>query len=252
MNQLSEKTAENHRRSHLIDTRRAYVLDAARAVFEAQGMEGASIREIAKKAGYTPGAIYSYFSSKEAIFAALLGESLEKLKRVVAAAKPASSNFQGLSLSQEARFMVGKSMAWFKFYTTNPKELALSFYLFQRSSATDIGTGIGTGIGSDLHTLLNAQLIQVLEPAEKAMQEMGLPQNLALTENTALFAHGVGLLQLQHTGRLTIFKQQADDLFATYLAQLCQRYGPMQDQTSTTIAANNVEEEFLARQKPLW
>ena len=50
------------------------MLDAARTVFAEAGIEGASIREIAKKAGYTPGAIYSYFESKEAIYAALLVE----------------------------------------------------------------------------------------------------------------------------------------------------------------------------------
>ena len=58
-------------------TRQALVLDAARAVFEQHGLEGASIREIARRAGYTPGAIYSYFDSKEAIYGALLGESLD-------------------------------------------------------------------------------------------------------------------------------------------------------------------------------
>ncbi len=51
----------------MTDSRRALVLDAARAVFDELGIEGASIREIAKRAGYTPGAIYSYFENKEAM-----------------------------------------------------------------------------------------------------------------------------------------------------------------------------------------
>ena len=46
------------------DSRRALMLDAARVVFDKLGIEGASIREIAKQAGYTPGAIYSYFENK--------------------------------------------------------------------------------------------------------------------------------------------------------------------------------------------
>ena len=53
------------------DSRRALMLDAARSVFERLGIEGASIREIARQAGYTPGAIYSYFENKEAIYGAL-------------------------------------------------------------------------------------------------------------------------------------------------------------------------------------
>ena len=51
--------AKLQRRQTLSDARRALVLDAARAVFSEAGIEGASIREIARRAGYTPGAIYS-------------------------------------------------------------------------------------------------------------------------------------------------------------------------------------------------
>lgn len=68
----------------MTDVRRALVLDAARAVFEKLGIEGASIREIARAAGYTPGAIYFYYDSKEAIYGALLAESLERLNDKVA------------------------------------------------------------------------------------------------------------------------------------------------------------------------
>jgi AcrR family transcriptional regulator len=244
MSQTLEKTPENHRRNHLIDTRKAYVLDAARAVFESEGLEGASIREIAKKAGYTPGAIYSYFPSKEAIYAALLSESLERLKVAVMSAKPSTGTLQGFTLSAQARQLAGKTLAWFKFYYSNPRDLDLGFYLFQGMRPR--------GLTGDLNTFLNAQLIQALEPAEKALIEMGLPEDVALSENTATFAHGIGLLLLQHTGRIKLFKQNADELFTTYIVQLCQRYAPTQEQTSTTMAATNVEEEFLARQKPLW
>ncbi|POA15406.1 TetR/AcrR family transcriptional regulator, partial [Pseudomonas sp. FW300-N1A1] len=76
--------AKLQRRQTLTDARRALVLDAARTVFAEAGIEGASIREIAKRAGYTPGAIYSYFESKEAIYAALLDESLLRLQAAVA------------------------------------------------------------------------------------------------------------------------------------------------------------------------
>ncbi len=244
MNQTFDKTPGNHRRNHLIDTRKAYVLDAARAVFEAEGLEGASIREIAKKAGYTPGAIYSYFPSKEAIYAALLGESLERLKVTVMSARPSAGVLHGYALTAPSRQLAGKTLAWFKFYYSNPRDLVLGFYLFQGMRPR--------GLTGDLNTLLNAQLIQALEPAEKALIDMGLSQELALSENTATFAHGIGLLLLQHTGRIKLFKQNADELFSRYIVQLCQRYAPTQEQTSTNIAATNVEEEFLARQKPLW
>ena len=83
--------AKTERQQAMTDVRRALVLDAARAVFEKLGIEGASIREIARAAGYTPGAIYFYYDSKEAIYGALLAESLERLNDWVAQAGPALS-----------------------------------------------------------------------------------------------------------------------------------------------------------------
>lgn len=71
------------RQQTLVDARRALVLDAARAVFLEQGLEGASVRLIAKRAGYTAGAIYAYFAGKEAIYAELLRESLQRLQSAV-------------------------------------------------------------------------------------------------------------------------------------------------------------------------
>jgi hypothetical protein len=173
-----------------------------------------------------------------------LGESLERLKVAVITAKPSVATLQGFMLSSQGRQLAGKALAWFKFYNSNPRDLDLGFYLFQGMRPR--------GLTGDLNTFLNAQLIQALEPAEKALLEMGLSEEIALSENTATFAHGIGLLLLQHTGRIKLFRQSADELFTTYIVQLCQRYAPTQEQISTNIVATNVEEEFLARQKPLW
>src|SRR3954470_16243756 len=74
------------RQQAMTDQRRAHVLDAARSAFFELGLDGASIREIAQRAGYTPGAIYSYFANKEEVYGALLGESLERLNAQVAKA----------------------------------------------------------------------------------------------------------------------------------------------------------------------
>lgn len=47
---------------------RARILAAAREVFAAEGYEGASVSDIASAAGFTKGAFYSSFPSKEALF----------------------------------------------------------------------------------------------------------------------------------------------------------------------------------------
>src|SRR5438128_41765 len=53
---------------------RAYLLEAAAAVFAARGFHGASLDEIAETAGFTKGAIYSHFESKDDLFLALQKE----------------------------------------------------------------------------------------------------------------------------------------------------------------------------------
>jgi AcrR family transcriptional regulator len=55
------------------ETRRS-LLDAAARVFIRRGFEGASIEAIAAEAGYTRGAFYSNFESKEQLFVELLQE----------------------------------------------------------------------------------------------------------------------------------------------------------------------------------
>jgi AcrR family transcriptional regulator len=201
--------AKLQRRQALTDVRRALVLDAARAVFLDAGIEGASVREIARKAGYTPGAIYSYFESKEAIYAALLDESIQRLQTAVADA-PQTEGRPDLTLA-------AKAQAWFDFYAANPRELDLGFYLVQGMRPR--------GLTSELDHELNDHLHQALRPCEDALRAMGLAADVALQENTSLFAHGVGLLLMQHTGRIRMFRQSADALFKTYVAQLVGRIG---------------------------
>ena len=53
-----------------LDTaKRRQILDGARAVFLAQGFEGASMNDIARVAGVSKGTLYVYFENKERLFA---------------------------------------------------------------------------------------------------------------------------------------------------------------------------------------
>jgi AcrR family transcriptional regulator len=55
------------------------ILDAARALFVAEGYHNVSIRKIAERIEYSPAAIYSYFPSKDDIFYALAEEGFHLL-----------------------------------------------------------------------------------------------------------------------------------------------------------------------------
>ncbi len=206
--------ARGARQLAVADVRRSLVLDAARSAFFELGLEGASLREIAKRAGYTPGAIYSYFASKEEVYGALLGESLERLNAAVkaAAVAPATSKTKAAALLAAQSTMRAKAMAFFDFYRENPRDLDLGFYLFHGMQPR--------GLTPQLNQKLNARLRDALAPSHEALVALGLSPAQAQAEVTALFAHAVGLLLLSHTGRIRMFKQDSQALFERYLADL--------------------------------
>jgi AcrR family transcriptional regulator len=55
---------------------RAALLEAAARVYARRGFDGATIDEVAEEAGFTKGAVYSHFGSKENLLVALLDEHL--------------------------------------------------------------------------------------------------------------------------------------------------------------------------------
>ncbi|MGF6272673.1 AcrR family transcriptional regulator [Massilia sp. UYP11] len=201
------QVARQARHQALADVRRELILDAARSAFFELGMEKTSIREIAHRAGYTPGAIYSYFASKEALYGALLGESLDRLNALVEHARE--------NCAPGADCLRATARAFFEFYRENSRDLDLGFYLFQGMQPR--------GLTPELNETLNARLRDALQPSQDALQQLGLTATKALQEVTALFAHTVGLLVLSHTGRIRMFRQASQDLFDTYLAQLVSR-----------------------------
>lgn len=197
------------RQRALSDTRRALILDAARAAFVDLGLEGASMREIARRAGYTPGALYSYFASKEEMYGALLGASLERLVAKVEAARAAAAPARPQAALRAA------AGAFFDFYRDNPRDLDLGFYLFPGMQPR--------GLTPALDRALNARLRDALQPCEIALRALGASPTRALAEVTALFAHMVGLLMLGHTGRIRMFRQAPEPLLAAYLDALVAR-----------------------------
>jgi AcrR family transcriptional regulator len=63
--------AERWTRERRLEHTRALLLDAAEDVFAAKGFMAASVDDIAHTAGYTKGAIYKHFATKEDLFLAV-------------------------------------------------------------------------------------------------------------------------------------------------------------------------------------
>lgn len=194
------------RESALSETRRNLIMDAARAAFLELGLDRASLREIAKRAGYSPGAIYTYFSSLEAIYGALLEESLQRLQEAVVAAEGQAPSD---APSEKVR---AAGLAFYAYYRDNPKDLDLGFYLFNGARPR--------GLTPELNRRLNDQLMKALEPVRRGLEEIGHAPAQAVSETTAIFAHIVGTLVLANTGRIRLFRQDPDALVNRYLDSL--------------------------------
>ena len=64
---------------------RQAILDAALALIEVSGIDGWSMRELADRVEYTPGALYRYFDGKAALLAALTDQAMQGLRTRLAA-----------------------------------------------------------------------------------------------------------------------------------------------------------------------
>lgn len=218
MNQATA-TARDLRQQALADAKRSHILSAATAVFIEFGLEAVSMREIAKRAGYTAGAIYSYFANKEEIYGALLAESLERLNAFVSDAERTISLNEGASSSNDFLVLQKSVLAFYQFYRDNPRDLDLGFYLFQGLKPR--------GLTNEWDSQLNARLRDAMRPQEIALSKLGFSKNEIDTEVTAIFAHIVGVLLLNHTGRIRMFGKSADELIKHYLDNLALRIPKM-------------------------
>lgn len=74
-------TASGRRRSR----NRQAILEAALALIQSSGIDGWSMRELADRVDYTPGALYRYFDGKGALLAAITDEAMQELHDRLAA-----------------------------------------------------------------------------------------------------------------------------------------------------------------------
>jgi AcrR family transcriptional regulator len=190
------------RRKAVSDLKRELILDSARKVFEAEGLDGASLRAIAAGAGYTPAALYFHFESKEAIYAEVLRTSLTNLglavTRAVSRAKTPADRLRAAAT------------AFFRFYDDNPRDLDLGFYLFRGGMKPH-------GLGKERDSVLNAALASAMEPIAEAAQVLGAGREEARSLMADIFAHAAGLLLLAHTGRIRMFGASAPQLMERFI-----------------------------------
>jgi AcrR family transcriptional regulator len=197
------KESRTGRRKAVSDLKRGLILDAARKVFEAEGLDGASLRAIAAAAGYTPAALYFHFESKEAIYAEVLRKSLASLEATIGRATTRART--------PPDRLRAAAMAFFRFYADNPRDLDLGFYLFRGGMKPH-------GLGRERDEALNAALEAAMQPIAGAAEALGARPEEARLLMADIFAHAAGLLLLAHTGRIRMFGASAPDLMQRFVA----------------------------------
>jgi RND family efflux transporter MFP subunit len=106
------------RQQHARETTRRAILDAALELFIADGYAQVSIRNIAAKVEYSPGAIYSYFPSKDEIFFALAEEGFREIGERQFASTPSDDALDDV-----------RAVAWrlYEFSKDQPRYFSLVF-----------------------------------------------------------------------------------------------------------------------------
>jgi AcrR family transcriptional regulator len=193
--------------------KRELLLRAARDEFAEQGLEGATMRGIAERAGCTTGAIYPLFDSKEAIYAELLKQSLAALDACVAGAGAVAK-----ARTPEARVEAACG-AFLNYYLDHRFEINLGLYAFRGLQRL--------GVGKPSDEELNQALWKVLERIAVPLTEVrGLKPSEVRPWVALLTSQMIGALVLQIAGRLDFLQTGAPTLLRMMLAQCLAPMGP--------------------------
>ena len=162
------------------------------------------MREIAKEAGYTPGAIYGYFASKQLILSDLLDSVLESLTAAVAQrVTPKVAPEQALC---------ARGQAWISYLMEHPfdKQLLLHLYRADRSDKQ--------GQGSSLR--IHERVLGTLEPLSQSVPLDSLDPEMAASELEAIWAHALGLLLSSEADAAANSVVAVSERFTNYLTRL--------------------------------
>jgi AcrR family transcriptional regulator len=150
-------------------------------VFAREGLHGASVEAVSEEAGFSRGALYSNFESKEDLFLALYGDRIERRRRELrevmeraggpaAGLAPASANVMR-ALDQEREWF----LLYFEFvlHAARDAEFADRFERVREQGLGELAEGIAAG-------LKKAGLDSSLDPADLALALKALSYGLAL------------------------------------------------------------------------
>lgn len=117
------------------DDIKALLLDTARSEFLEKGFRQASLRHIAQKAGYTTGVIYTYFRSKDEIFATLVSPVIQAFEKRLTEPEPPAE--QAMAETGPKSWFTRNLQFLIDLVETRPDEMRLLFLKAEGSSLKD-------------------------------------------------------------------------------------------------------------------
>ena len=189
------------RKREITDLKKRRLLRAAEGVFSRHGLERTSLRAIAKAAGITAPAIYTYYRSKEELYGAIIARSLDELRlqlELLAAGGPSIESLRAMLF------------AYYAYYRDRPHQLDLGLYLFSGARPT----GVTPKIDRELNARFKAGIEQIAG-AYRAVFELSPEQADAAAAATAV--HAIGIVIMSATKRLRSLRQDGDALMRAYI-----------------------------------
>jgi AcrR family transcriptional regulator len=155
---------------------RAEILAAARELLLEVGPEGLSLRQVARRADFSPAALYTYFPSKDSLVAALFAESFERLDACVRRVP--------VDLPPDQR-VVELALAYMEFARDNPMDLRCMML----STSLELPPSSGKALGQGAARLIGETFRQGVE--EGVFKSGGLLSTQEMAYGTWALVHGM-------------------------------------------------------------
>ncbi len=195
------------RQSKLRGHKKEQIKKAAGELFADQGFDALTMRAIAKAAGYSLGAAYSYYGSKEELCEDLFADSLANLARSLRLIVP--------SKGTDRQIIAAAFTGFYNFFRDNTADRQLALTLFANRS----------GHSNAAETkLLNSRLISVLGFLANVLHDRSsLSATEAQSETVSAVTYLSGLLMISVSGHLPILGQNEEEMVDRYIEQMLKR-----------------------------
>lgn len=198
------------------------VLDAASEVAFEDGLEALSIKRVAERAGYSPGALYRYFASKDALVVAIMVRAIDALTESLAA----------VDEPDPLRRLVAQARAYRELADSEPHAFALVAKMSSDPRVLVVDDAAAAQVVAAVERLFVPIVRSFVEAERLALMEPGSPHDRAL----ALYGALQGALQLRKQERRMPGIVDAGRVLATSLRALLRGFGAPTDRVDDALA----------------